>query len=486
MFEELINYKVELISSTFAQMEFITFDAIMKLDIPEFVKRYFNGFIISKILEIKQIIGQERLNFDDVEISESWQNFVKVYQNNYTFTKEECNKIIKNSCELYFNFILRPQTTLLSFTFRDELLIPFYQIHTKLNYFPDDNPLVTSIRIWYEQKYMEVPNNELIERDRFSNIIAELESENYKYLNIRDVINWFEPIYDCNIINEAGEPALPVAALYLFFDDKKWKGLKQYLAKFSSDSELYGMTKEQLSNFLMSYQKEIILSNKNNSNEDNDFEFSQTESKANQEIKETELLETENFELKKHIEDEEEIEFIEEMGNNPEQNAIEINEMETESFNDEINELKNEEQNLRSDLTEIESFEEESELLNEEIIEEKTVEIADNETSENNENFDFESMADFILNGNNNDTDANQVEKIEQKEDINVNKVESDEVHSKIDDLISYLESKIPAQTELNTEFEKIDKSNLKYMEIDRIENETKRELCKLLLEIKD
>ena len=236
----------------------------------------------------------------------------------------------------------------------------------------------------------------------------------------------------------------------------------------------------------MSYQKEIILSNKNNSNEDNDFEFSQTESKANQEIKETELLETENFELKKHIEDEEEIEFIEEMGNNPEQNAIEINEMETESFNDEINELKNEEQNLRSDLTEIESFEEESELLNEVIIEEKTVEIADNETSENNENFDFESMADFILNGNNNDTDANQVEKIEQIEDINVNKVESDEVHSKIDDLISYLESKIPAQTELNTEFEKIDKSNLKYMEIDKIENETKRELCKLLLEIKD
>ncbi|MGB9701970.1 MAG: hypothetical protein ACPL1A_04480 [Candidatus Kapaibacteriota bacterium] len=486
MFEELINYKVELISSTFAQMEFITFDAIMKLDIPEFVKRYFNGFIISKILEIKQIIGQGRLNFDDNEISENWQNFVKVYQNNYTFTKEEYNKIIKNSCELYFNFILRPQTTLLSFTFRDELLIPFYQIHTRLNYFPDDNTLITSIKIWYEQKYMEIPNDELIERNRFSNIIAELESENYKYLNVRDVINWFEPIYDCNIINEAGEPALPIAALYLFFDDKKWKGLKQYLAKFSSDSELYGMTKEQLSNFLMSYQKEIISSNNNNDNEDNNFEFSPTDLQANTEITENEFAETENFDLRKQIADEEEIEFIEEMGNNPEQNAIKINEMETESFNDEINELKNEDQNLGSDLTEIESFEEENEILDEEIIEEKTIEIALNEISENNDNFDFESMADFILNGNNNDTDANQVERIEQKEDINVIEVESEEVHSKIEDLMSYLESKIPAQTVSNTEFENIDKSNLKFMEIDKIENETKRELCKLLLEIKD
>lgn len=486
MFEELINYKVELISSTLAQMEFITFDAIMKLDIPEFVKRYFNGFIISKILEIKQIIGQERLNFDDNEISESWQNFVKVYQNNYTFTKEEYNKIIKNSCELYFNFILRPQTTLLSFTFRDELLIPFSQIHTRLNYFPEDNPLVTSIRIWYEQKYIEVPNDELIERNRFSNIIAELESENYKYLNVRDVINWFEPIYDCNIINEAGEPALPVAALYLFFDDKKWKGLKQYLAKFSSDSELYGMTKEQLSNFLMSYQKEIISSNDNNDNEDNDFEFSPTDLHANQEIKETELSETENLDLNEQIADEAEIEFIEETGNNYEHNAIEINEMETESFNDEINELKNEDQNLGNDLTEIDSFEQENELLNQEIIEEKTIEIVENETFENNDNFDFESMADSILNVNNTETETNQVEKIEQKEDINVNKVESDEVYSQIEDLISFLESKIPAQTELNTEFEKIDKSNLKFMEIEKIENETKRELCKLLLEIKD
>ena len=95
-------------------------------------------------------------------------------------------------------------------------------------------------------------------------------------------------------------------------------------------------------------------------------------------------------------------------------------------------------------------------------------------------------MADSILNVNNTETETNQVEKIEQNEDINVNKVESDEVYSQIEDLISFLESKIPAQTELNTEFEKIDKSNLKFMEIEKIENETKRELCKLLLEIKD
>jgi hypothetical protein len=493
MFEELINYKVELISSSFNQLEFIQFDDLKKLETPLFIKKYFEGFIISKILELKRTVNQGQLNFDDKEISECWQIFIKLFQDKFTFTKDDYQKNIKNACELFFNFIIRPQTTLISYIYRDEFLIPIAVIHERLNYFPDDNSLITSLRMWYEQKYFQLPDNELIDRKTFRDLIFDLEKDNYKILNINDILNWFQPIFECNIINEDGEPILPIAALYLFFDDKKWIGLKQFLAKFSSDSELNGITKEQLTNFLFSYQKEIITSSQNIQTEIENISIEPSQELSNEYYGESsdnmniesnsenniqQMDENSNFTTSDEIQNIE-AEAIEEM-------TKEIQDIEAEVIEEMTKEIQDIEAEAIEEMTkEIQDIEINDNEINE-LFQESHQSIAD-EIKQEEENFDFDALADSILGFETEEKPIHKITENKQKENTPEKEGTDEEINSTIQELMFQLETKFSITTDdLNYEIEKINKSDLKFVNIEAIENETKRELCKLILDIKE
>ncbi len=259
MFEDLIEIKRnELISKLSLKDDFIFEDILLMQDLPEYIKLYFDSYITASIIQVKyQLSSNEFINFNDPEMNDVIVNLEDVLYRKFHFSLENLKKIITKAIELYLNFLIRPQFTLLNFLFRDELAVQLSTIQERMKYFAPNINYITSLNLEL-QKIIFESGNINFERYKFRKLLFSLEYENRKNLNAEDIVNWFSPLFE---FMEYENGKIPISSVLLYLDDTGLTGLKHFIQNYINDKEEFFVLKEELLNLFMLYQKQIIDAN---------------------------------------------------------------------------------------------------------------------------------------------------------------------------------------------------------------------------------
>jgi hypothetical protein len=259
MFEDLIEIKRnDLISKLSPKDDFIFEDILLIQDLPEYIKLYFDSYITASIIQVKyQLSSNEFINFNDPEMNDVLMNLEEVLYRKFHFSLENLKKIITKATELYLNFLIRPQFTLLNFLFRDELTVQLSTIQERMKYFTPNIHYITSLNLKLQEIIFESGNINF-ERYKFRKLLFSLENENRKNLNAEDILDWFLPLFE---FMGYEQQKIPISSVLLYLDDTGLTGLKHFVQNYINNREEFLVSKEEILNLLMLYQKQIIDAN---------------------------------------------------------------------------------------------------------------------------------------------------------------------------------------------------------------------------------
>ncbi len=258
MFENYIEIQTRKLEGLFDQTSVPIEQIIYNNSIPNYFVNYLRAYINSKSISLYlDLIENYNFSKDSMELAEAWRVFDDTYRNSFEFSSELLQSLIYQSTTLYFNYLVRPQTTLVNFIFQDYLFQSIQNIKERLKYFQDTDYLISRLTLWLEEQ--EFDNNlQKINKFQFKKVISNIENEYYKDFESSEINHWFELIN--NFINfESNNKSIDTSFFAIFFDDKKWFGLKDYIIHHFLDKSMTKIDINDVVELINHYLSDALL-----------------------------------------------------------------------------------------------------------------------------------------------------------------------------------------------------------------------------------
>ncbi len=540
MFENYIEHHTRKLEGYFDKTNIPIEQIIYDNSVPKYFINYLRAFINSRCIALQlDLIENYNFSQESMELAEAWRQFEDTYRNSFEFSNELLISLINSSTSLYFNYLTRPQTTLVNFIFQDYLFQSIHNIKERLKYFQEEDYLISRLTLWLEEQEFE-SNLPKINKFQFKKVVSNIENEYYKDFESSEINHWFELIN--SFVNfESNNKSIDTSLFAIYFDDKKWYGLKNYIIHHFLEQSLTKIEINDVVDLINHYLSDALLivkesiseepvfskvinSNKEGSNleEENNDEYyeenneennvdeynTDNNSIENQELENTFL---ENTEKEIDAEEIEEDEVIQSEINNDELDELENKDASenTEVFTEEPVFLASEndaESNLILEqvdenaefnptveeeiITELD-FEEQLETTEESVENENGNENvfnnAVNSTDDNEDDIDFDLLADLISGGGDSNPSIESISNTNSAIVSNEEGVSDEEIENRLNTLeekVNNLEFDNYRTIEEITEENSF--SNIQISDINNIEiNEIKKELLDLLLNLK-
>ena len=476
MFENYIEQQTRKLEGLFDQPSVSIEQIIYNDSLPTYFVNYLRAYINSKSISLyTDLIENYNFSKDSMELAEAWRVFEDTYRNSFEFSSELLQTLIHQSTSLYFNYLVRPQTTLVNFIFQDYLFQSIQNIKERLKYFQDTDYLISRLTLWLEEQ--EIDNNlPKVNKFQFKKVISSIENEYYKDYESSEINHWFALIDKFINLNN-NTKAIDTSIFAIFFDDKKWFGLKNYVIHHFLDKSMTKIEINDVAELINHYLSDALLIENEPSSEEPVFtkmvdhsseintDFGSTNDENEEEIDEDAELE-DNLQTEIYIDE------------------IEPNELESDNFEIEVikpneievikpNEIGEYEIDVNSDTQLGDNSEDE-------ILE------ANNKLTE--DEIDFDILADLIANGNDLTETTPQAETHKQEFISNEN---NPSTYETIESKLSNLEEKIN-KLEVpgyQTYLEIADENSYLTMgklETENLENDSiKKELLEFMLKLK-
>ncbi|MEN3038935.1 MAG: hypothetical protein ABDI07_07275 [Candidatus Kryptonium sp.] len=235
MFEkEIQNIKQKILANALGK-EQIQLTEIMRWDIPQSVKDYFNIFAERILIEeVLNLLYSKRFDQDNPDLISIRKKLITTLKNSFLFTYPEFENAVDKASKFSLNFVIRPEWTLTKIIFKNDEVKTAEQIFDSLsniNEYPYYKKLITKILEKYQPNEVKV--------DFFKKMLRRIDEEVFKNVSLNEMLSTTEPVFklfkfanDLNLV--------PAEALMIFFADK---GLENVVKEIELEKDLHGRTK---------------------------------------------------------------------------------------------------------------------------------------------------------------------------------------------------------------------------------------------------
>lgn len=253
IFESEIEIIINTVrGKTIGEEETIRLRDVLASDIHPAIKAYFKAEVEHLLtLERENEVRSKKFPYSLPEIARLHKQIDLLLVHNYQFGQHDFEAMLDHAVHFQFNFLCRPQWTLLSFMFENQRRRQASEVERKLRYCVDYVYYPEIIR-----RYIEDRGFAEFTYEEFSTLLEKIDREIVAThssvelaLMARPMLKFIEagqPIPRSN----NGEPMIPINAAIVFFEDKKLNDIKERLEVERDRNQIVDVTLRQLAGFI--------------------------------------------------------------------------------------------------------------------------------------------------------------------------------------------------------------------------------------------
>ncbi|MCI0706259.1 MAG: hypothetical protein L0Y80_02075 [Ignavibacteriae bacterium] len=237
---------------TIGESEAITLGEVLAANVHPGIKAYFRA-------EVRKLLKQERekevrsnkFPYALLEIARLQEQMDLLLQYYYEFDQKDFDTLLDEAVHFQFNYLCRPQFTLLNFLFDNKRKVPVAEIEQKLEY---------CVEYGYYREIIKryIIDNGLakISYEEFESMLDKIDREIINSHTSWELVRMLKALFafvDTGLPEtqkKEGEPTLPINAAVVFFEDKKQIEIKERLEKERDANNLNELTVQDLANFV--------------------------------------------------------------------------------------------------------------------------------------------------------------------------------------------------------------------------------------------
>jgi hypothetical protein len=237
---------------TIGEAESIRLKDILAADLHPAVKAYFKA-------RVQQMLQQERgtevrskkFPYSLPEVVRLQEQIDLLLVHNYVFGQHDFALMLDHAVHFEFNFLCRPQWTLLNFIFENQRRRPSSDIRRKLRYCVDYSYYAEIIKRFIDDRGLAE-----LTYEEFTELVQKIDQEIVSRhtsvelaLMTRPILRFIE---SANLTpgQDKSEPKIPINAAIVFFEDKKLIDIKERLETERDRNEMTDLSLRQLANFI--------------------------------------------------------------------------------------------------------------------------------------------------------------------------------------------------------------------------------------------
>lgn len=237
---------------TIGEADTITLRGILRSEIHPAIKAYFKSEVEKQLIEARrQEVRSKNFPYALPEIVSLQRQIDVILVHQYQFDQTEFEVLLDQSVHFHFNYLCRPQWTLLNFIFEDRRRITTSELLRKLRYCADF-PYFPRVL----QRYIGDKGLAEIEYSEFKTLLTKIDdailerhsAEEFAALT-RPLIRFLEMGLPTTHFT-MGEPTLPINAAIVFFEDKHMLALKEKLEEERDQNGIDHVTVDQLAKLI--------------------------------------------------------------------------------------------------------------------------------------------------------------------------------------------------------------------------------------------
>ncbi len=239
MFERNIEETIATLrKGTIEGADSITSRQIFASAMPPALKRLFEADIDIWVREEKErLLESPHFHYDDPEVQEFFEHIGESARDYAVFSAAEYDAALEKNVILLFNYVCRPQWTLVKYLFAER------------EHAATDNILEALRSFWHYEyygiilrEYFDKKNLSVINVKKFTELIEHIDAEVVRNFDSRKIAHLSEPLYDLfSMGNPSDELLAPIEALSIFYDDKNLGTIVERLDQEKKNHEMMSL-----------------------------------------------------------------------------------------------------------------------------------------------------------------------------------------------------------------------------------------------------
>jgi hypothetical protein len=253
----IFESEIELIMNavrarTIGEAESIRLRDILHADLHPALKAYFKSRVWQMLQQERQTeVRSKKLPYGLPEIMRLQDQIDILLVYNYVFGQHDFTLMLDHAVHFQFNFLCRPQWTLLNFIFENQRRRPTSDIRRKLEYLVDYAYYAEIIKRYIDERGLAE-----LTYEEFSELLEKLDQEIVARHSSVELALMTRPIV--RFIDTAREPVkrsladstIPMNAAIVFFEDKKLNDIKERLEADRDGKAMTEVSLQQLANVI--------------------------------------------------------------------------------------------------------------------------------------------------------------------------------------------------------------------------------------------
>lgn len=247
--ESIIN---SVRARTIGESDSITLGEFLASNVHPGIKAYFRAEV-EKLLqkEREKEVRSKKFPYSLQEVMRLQQQIDLHLQHRYEFDQKDFDEMLDEAVHFQFNYLCRPQFTLMNFLFENKRRIPTADIERKLFYCVDYSYYREIIR-----RYIVDNGLAKITYEEFQSLLEKIDEEiigrhsSWELARMLKVLFAFVDAGLPTLRKGEGEPKLPINAAIVFFEDKKLLSMKERLERERDKLEIQEITLSELANLI--------------------------------------------------------------------------------------------------------------------------------------------------------------------------------------------------------------------------------------------
>jgi hypothetical protein len=237
---------------TIGEAESIRLRDILAADLHPAVKAYFRARVQQMLQQERQTeVRAKRFPYSLPEVVRLQDQIDLLLVHNYVFGQHDFALMLDHAVHFQFNFLCRPQWTLLNFIFENQRRRPTSDIRRKLRYCVDYSYYADIIKRFIEERGLaEMTYEEFTELlEKIDNEIVSRHSSVELALMTRPILRFIRSA-GSPVDQNQPQPEIPINAAIVFFEDKKLNDIKERLETERDKNALASVSIRQLATII--------------------------------------------------------------------------------------------------------------------------------------------------------------------------------------------------------------------------------------------
>lgn len=237
---------------TIGESESITLREVLESDIHPGIKAYFRAEV-EKLLhkEREKEVRSQKFPYGLAEVMRLQEQIDLLLQHHYEFDQKDFDSLLDEAVHFQFNYLCRPQFTLMNFLFENRRRIPVADIERKLDYCVDYTYYREIIR-----RYITDHGLAKMTYEEFQSLLEKIDREiislhtSWELARMLSALHRFVDAGLPTARKPDGQPTLPINAVIVFFEDKKLLDIKERLELERDQRKVHVISMQELAHLI--------------------------------------------------------------------------------------------------------------------------------------------------------------------------------------------------------------------------------------------